>query len=50
MEIAFGRFERSIRIAIPFERDGVTAHLEEGFLSVVLPKRESPRRQVEIER
>lgn len=49
MEIAFGRFERTIRIAIPFERERVNAALEGGFLTVVLPKRETPRRRVEIE-
>ena len=27
MEIAFGPFERSVRIAIPFERDSVSANL-----------------------
>lgn len=48
MEIAFGPFERSVQIAIPFERDGVSARLEDGYLSVTLPKR-TPRR-VELER
>lgn len=43
MEIAFGPFERVLRIEVPFERDGVSAHLEEGFLTVELPKR-TPRR------
>jgi HSP20 family protein len=57
MEIAFGPFERSVRIGIPFERsvrigipferDQVVANLEEGFLSVVLPKREPRRRRIE---
>jgi len=47
MEIAFGPFERSIRIAVPFERDRVVANLEEGFLRVVLPKREPERRRIE---
>ena len=39
MEITFGPFERSVRIAIPFEREQVSAHLEDGYLSVTLPKR-----------
>jgi HSP20 family protein len=43
MEIACGPFERAIRIGVPFERDGVTASLEEGLLRVVLPKRSSRR-------
>jgi HSP20 family protein len=49
MEIAFGRFERTIRIAIPFERDRVNASLEEGFLTVVLPKRQATPRRIEVE-
>jgi HSP20 family protein len=47
MEIAFGPFERSVRIGIPFERDQVVANLDEGLLSVVLPKREPRRRRIE---
>lgn len=47
MEIAFGPFERSIRIGVPFERDRVVANLEEGFLSVVLPKSAPQRRRIE---
>ncbi len=49
MEIAFGPFERSVRIRIPFERDQVSAHLEDGFLEVTLPKRQARRIQVESE-
>lgn len=48
MEIAFGRFERSIRIAIPFDRERVQAHLEDGFLTVELPKREPARRRIDV--
>jgi HSP20 family protein len=47
MEIAYGPFERSIRIRIPFERDQVAASLEEGVLSVVLPKSSPRRRRIE---
>jgi len=43
MEIAFGPFERVLRIEVPFERDGVSARLEDGFLTVELPK-QTPRR------
>lgn len=39
MEIAFGPFERALRISIPFDRDRVSAHLEDGFLTVTLPRR-----------
>jgi HSP20 family protein len=48
MEIATGRFERSIRITIPFEREAVNASLEDGFLTVTLPKRDSARRRIEV--
>lgn len=47
MEIAFGPFERSVSIGIPFEADQVSAQLEEGYLTVRLPKR-LPR-SIEIE-
>jgi len=43
MEIACGPFERTLRVSVPFDREGVSAHLEEGFLTVTLPKR-GPRR------
>jgi HSP20 family protein len=43
MEIAFGPFERVLRIDVAFERDQVSAHLEDGFLTVKLPK-QTPRR------
>jgi HSP20 family protein len=48
LEIAFGRFERTIRIVIPFERESVNASLEDGFLTVTLPKREAARRRIEV--
>lgn len=48
MEIAFGPFERAIHVPIAFERDQVSAHLEEGLLRVVLPKRLPVRRRIEV--
>lgn len=48
MEIAFGPFERTVRVAIPFERNQVSASLDEGFLNVVLPKSEPSRRRIEV--
>jgi HSP20 family protein len=50
MEIAFGPFERVLRVNIPFEREAVSAHLEDGFLTVTLPKRLPQRRRIEIDR
>ena len=49
MEIPFGPFERSVRIRVPFEREGVAAHLEDGFLTVTLPKRSPARRRIDVE-
>ena len=40
MEIAFGPFERTVRVSMPFETDQVSARLEDGYLSVILPKRQ----------
>ncbi len=48
MEIAFGPFERTLRIGVPFEREGVTARLEDGFLRVTLLKRQ--RRSIPVQR
>ena len=50
MEIAFGPFERSIRLSIPFEREQVAAHLEEGFLVVVVPKRVPVKRRIDVQK
>jgi HSP20 family molecular chaperone IbpA len=48
MEIAFGPFERTLRLKVPIDREQVSAHLEDGFLEVTLPKR-APQR-IEVER
>ncbi len=49
MEIAFGPFERVVRIGIPFDAARVTATLEEGFLRVTLPKRIPSKQRIEVE-
>ncbi len=49
MEIAFGPFERDVRIGIPFDRERVSARLEDGFLSVTLPKVKPVRREVPVQ-
>jgi len=49
MEITSGPFERQVRIPIAFERDHVSAHLANGFLTVTLPRREPARRRVKVE-
>ena len=49
VEIAFGPFEREVRIGVPFDREAVSAHLEDGFLAVTLPKNKPVRREVTVE-
>jgi HSP20 family protein len=49
MEIAFGPFRREITVPIPFDQDRVSAHLEDGFLSVSLPKVKKSRHDVKVE-
>ena len=49
MEIASGPFERRVRIPIAFDRDRMSAHLADGFLTVTLPRRDPARRRVEVE-
>ncbi|MFP6621902.1 MAG: Hsp20/alpha crystallin family protein [Myxococcota bacterium] len=49
MEIAFGPFETHVPLRLPFDRDGVSAHLEDGLLEVRLPKRRPVRVEVETE-
>ncbi len=39
MEIASGPFERRVRIPVAFDRDRVSAHLANGFLTITLAKR-----------
>jgi HSP20 family protein len=50
MEIATGPFERCLRIPVDVDRDRVTAHLEDGLLTVMLGRRRPPRRNVPVER
>jgi HSP20 family protein len=48
MEISSGPFLRRLRVPIPFAREGVTAHLAEGFLTVTLPRRGPARVRVPV--
>ena len=50
MEIASGPFERSLRIPADVDRDRVSAHLEDGLLTVTMSKRVPVRRSVPVER
>ncbi len=47
MEVATGPFERVVQIPMAFDRERVTAHLADGFLTVSLPKRRAQRIPVE---
>ena len=47
MEVATGPFERVVAIPMAFDRERVTAHLADGFLTVSLPKRRAQRIAVE---
>jgi HSP20 family protein len=49
MEITSGPFERQVRIPIAFDRDHVSAHLANGFLTVTLPRRDPVQRRVKVE-
>jgi HSP20 family protein len=49
MEIATGPFERRVRVPIAFDRERVTAHLSDGFLTVSLARRSPVRREVKVE-
>ncbi len=48
MEIATGPFERRIRISMAFDKDRVSAHVGDGFLTVTLPKRNVGPKTVRI--
>jgi HSP20 family protein len=48
MEIATGAFERRVRIPIAFDRERVSAHVADGFLTVTLPKRNAGPRAVPV--
>lgn len=50
VEIAFGPFERALRIDAAFDRDGVRAKLEDGILTVTLPRKPEGARQIRVER
>ncbi len=49
MEIAFGPFERVVRLSVPYDRQGLTARLEDGFLVISVPKRSNAPRRIEVE-
>lgn len=40
MEIDYGPFERLVRISLPIDRDKIGATCQDGFLKIMLPKKE----------
>jgi len=49
MEIASGPFERRVRIPMAFEKDRVSAHVGDGFVTVTLPKRPRGPKAVRVD-
>ncbi len=49
VEIALGAFERALRIDMPFDREGVRATLEDGILTITLPRRAEGSRNIHVE-
>ena len=49
MEVAFGPFERAVRLPVSCDHDTVEARLEDGFLRVVLPRRGASPRRLDVE-
>ncbi len=39
MEIAYGRFQRIVKISLPIDTDNISAKYNEGFLQITLPKK-----------
>jgi HSP20 family protein len=48
MEIPRGRFERVLRLGVPYDPDGVRASVEAGVLRVVLPRRARVVRKIPV--
>lgn len=48
MEIASGPFERRVSISMSFDKERVSAHVGDGFLTVTLPKRNRSPKAVRI--
>ncbi len=48
LEIPDGQFERVLRLAVPFDREHVTATLENGLLTIVLPRAEPHVRRIPV--
>ena len=49
LESSYGKFERTFSLSQRIDVEGITAKLEDGVLRVVLPKKISPGKQIEVQ-
>lgn len=49
MEIAAGQFERVLRLSAPYDRERVAAQLENGLLTIELPRTRSEVRRIPVQ-
>jgi len=49
LESAYGKFERTFNLSERIDVDGISAALDKGVLTVVLPKRDVVGRQIKVE-
>ena len=49
LESSYGKFERTFSLSQRIDVDGITAKLEDGVLRVVLPKKNSSGKQIEVQ-
>ena len=50
MEITSGSFVRSFRISVAFDPGGIKANVEDGLLTVSLPKKKDGKRDIPVTR
>jgi HSP20 family protein len=48
MEICYGTFERTVNLPAEVDPEGIQASYRDGFLKIVLPKRQEQTRQVRV--
>ncbi|MBL8168030.1 MAG: Hsp20/alpha crystallin family protein [Acidobacteria bacterium] len=48
LESSYGKFERNFSLSEGIDAEGISAELSDGILKVVLPKRTTPSKQIEI--
>ena len=48
MEISRGRFERVLRVGVPYDPDRIRASVDAGILTIVLPRKARVVRKIEV--